>query len=392
MAGPQISFTRTEKYSNHVAEELKQIIQDQDFTDFKLVVNEKELPCHKLTLALHSPLIKTMLKSDMAEVAKQSYRLDHIPLETVQTILKYMFFEDFSIATGQLMDLLKASDYLQIKLLKEMCIGEVPALLKPDNVISWLQLGTKLNLANIKAKCSEIMVTNFTKVTNQQEFLAMSSIEVEEYFTHVINASTERDHILYAAIRWANHDATNRLEDLENFLHQVQLDNCSQDAIVDIMDTYGTTIVSNMNVFKLLTTAMKQKKKQPKPMSPSKPLQVMKSMLAIVGGQMKEEVSLVCWNFNPQEKFEKLCKIPYEVARHHSVCKCPQGFAITGGMWTDLCITFNAMAVATIEADEAVASSVFVQIMGTSLKKLLGRVILVIFGHFASSDFKVWLR
>ena len=50
------------------------------------------------------------------------------------------------------------------------------------------------------------------------------------------------------------------------------------------------------------------------------------------------------------------------------------------------------MAVATIEADEAVASSVFVQIMGTSLKKLLVRSILVIFGHFASSDFKVWLR
>ena len=50
------------------------------------------------------------------------------------------------------------------------------------------------------------------------------------------------------------------------------------------------------------------------------------------------------------------------------------------------------MAVATIEADEAVASSVFVQIMGTSLKKMLVRVILVNFGHFASSDFKVWLR
>ena len=55
-------------------------------------------------------------------------------------------------------------------------------------------------------------------------------------------------------------------------------------------------------------------------------------------------------------------------------------------------LIYSLMAVATIEADEAVASSVFVQIMGTSLKKLLVRVILVIFGHFASSDFKVWLR
>ena len=50
------------------------------------------------------------------------------------------------------------------------------------------------------------------------------------------------------------------------------------------------------------------------------------------------------------------------------------------------------MAVATTEADEAIASSVFFQIMGIPLKKLLAGVILVIFGHFASSDFKVWLR
>ena len=54
--------------------------------------------------------------------------------------------------------------------------------------------------------------------------------------------------------------------------------------------------------------------------------------------------------------------------------------------------THYTMAVATTETDEAIASSVFVQIMDTPLKKLLAMVILVIFGHFASSDFKVWLR
>ena len=47
------------------------------------------------------------------------------------------------------------------------------------------------------------------------------------------------------------------------------------------------------------------------------------------------------------------------------------------------------MAVATIEADEAVALSVFVQIMGTPLKKLLVRVILVIFGSGVCLGLKV---
>ena len=66
-------------------------------------------------------------------------------------------------------------------------------------------------------------------------------------------------------------------------------------------------------------------------------------------------------------------------------------FQVKQSFCSQLC-HYASMAVATIEADEAVASSVFVQIMGTSLKKVLVRIILAIFGHFASSDFKVWLR
>ena len=55
-------------------------------------------------------------------------------------------------------------------------------------------------------------------------------------------------------------------------------------------------------------------------------------------------------------------------------------------------IWVQCMAVATIEADEAVASSVFVQVMGTPIKKLLVRVILVIFGHFWSLHLVRFLR
>ena len=53
---------------------------------------------------------------------------------------------------------------------------------------------------------------------------------------------------------------------------------------------------------------------------------------------------------------------------------------------------FAIIAVATTEADKAIASSVFVQIMGIPPQKAAGRGHLIIFGHFASSDFKVCLR
>ena len=50
------------------------------------------------------------------------------------------------------------------------------------------------------------------------------------------------------------------------------------------------------------------------------------------------------------------------------------------------------IAVATTEADKAIASSDFLKIMGISQQNEPTGVILVIFDHFASSDFIVWLR
>ena len=51
----------------------------------------------------------------------------------------------------------------------------------------------------------------------------------------------------------------------------------------------------------------------------------------------------------------------------------------------------GTIAVATTEADEAIASSDFLKIMGSFPQKEPTRVILVSFDHFASSDFNVWL-
>ena len=439
MARPQISFTRTKKYCDQVADKLDEIFNDQDFTDFTLTVKGKALHCHKLTLAVHSPVLCAMLKSDMSEVAKQSFSLDHIPLEIVRKILKFMYVGEISFDSEQLLDLLKASDYLQMEVLREMCIGEVPAILKPDNAISWLEVATKLDLSNITSTCTKIMVSNFVEVssqleflalesikvqqyftevmkvcdinhdsvlyltmswanhdpqnrladlenllhiaqltscsydailkhnnviswlkvaakldlsditsmctkimvsnfaevTSQPEFLALESLEVQQYFTEVITArSTEHDSVLHAALMWTNHDSENRenrLTDLENLLHTVQLTKCSHDAIVDVMDKHGTMIVSNINVYKLLTKALKQTVK-PKLMP----------VPTIVGGQVGEKVSHAAWKLDQSKKFVKLCKLPTVVTKRHSACKCPQGFAVTGGQGSDVCMIFNA--------------------------------------------------
>ena len=542
MARPQISFTRTKRYCDHVADKLDQISNDEDFTDFNLTVKGVALPCHKLTLAVHSPVFHAMLRCDMSEAAKQSFSLDHVPLEIVRKILKFMYVGEISFDTEHLIDLLKASDYLQMEVLKEMCIGEVSGVLEPDNVISWLEVATKLDLAHISSMCIKIMVSNFAEVSSQQEFLALESTEIQQYFTEIMNIhdidhdcvlylimswadhdpqnrltnlenllhiveltscfhdailkphnvmswlevatkldlaeitsvcatiifsnfedvshepeflaldsikvqqyftevmkvrDTDHDNVLYLLMSWANHDTENRITDLENLLQIVELNNCSRNVIVDVMDKHGTMIMSNMNIYKQLTKTLKQTQKpnlmsvpaiggpeflaldfikvqqyftgvmkehdtdhdsvlystmswashdtenrithlenllQIVPLnncSPDAIVDVMDqhgamivsnmnvykqftkslkqtqkpkfmSVPAIVGGQVFENVKHVVWTLDKSRKFVELCDLPSVLTKRHSACKCPQGFAVTGGENSDICIIFNA--------------------------------------------------
>ena len=259
MAGPEIiSFTRTEKYSASLAEEIQQMREDHDFTDFNITIKEQVLHCHKLMLAAHSPVLKAMIKAQMTEARKREVTLDHIELEIMKIILDYMYIGQISFYTEQLMDIINTCNYLQMNGLKERCAEQVPAILKPANVISWMQRGHDLEMVEIKSYCKTIMVESFSEVTSLAEFLDMTFAEVSDYFSETRQSGIAQDEFLKAGMRWTSHKADLHTIHLENLLCQIQLDSCSLESIVDTMETYGEMIVTNLSVHRLLTKAMKQ--------------------------------------------------------------------------------------------------------------------------------------
>ena len=158
MAGPgMLSLSRTEKYCTKLADDVMKLRNEKALMDFKIHVKDDEFPCAKFVMAAHSPMLRAMLTSGMAEVAKQEIRLDHINKDIIQIILAYMYCEDITFHKDQLMELIAAADYLQMAELKEMCLAEVPDILEPANVISWWKEAAKMSYDTIKKPCEEIM-------------------------------------------------------------------------------------------------------------------------------------------------------------------------------------------------------------------------------------------
>ena len=344
MAGPgMVTFTRTEKYSSSMAKELMEMKEDHFLSDFQITIDDKPIPCHKLMLATHSPVIKGMFRSNMSEVAKQSVTLNHIKPDIMKILLDYMYSGQVTFHTDQLEGVIAACHYLQMTELQTMCVAEVPSTLKPDNVISWMQLGNQLDIADFKAKCEKIIAGHLAELSSHRDFLAMTHAEVKDCLAGVSKSETahDDDEVLKAAMHWVSQDTEDRLTHLENLLGGIQLEKCSQEAVFDIMKTYKAPITANTSAYKLLIEVLHQITTKEK-LSPKSKAKV-KEMLVIVGGDVAGQVSRICWYLDSSNQILELCKIPYDgLDCYHSVCATPLGFSITGGNNSDLCIMYNA--------------------------------------------------
>ena len=341
-----VTFTRTEKYSSSMAKELMEMKEDHFLSDFQITIDDKPIPCHKLMLAAHSPVIKGMFRSNMSEVAKQSMTLNHIKPDIMKILLDYMYSGQVTFHTDQLEGVITACNYLQMAELQKMCVAEVPSTLKPDNAISWMQLGNQLDLVDIRTHCEQIIAGHLAEISSHHEFLAMTHAEVKDCLSGISKSETthDDDEVLKAAMHWVNEDNEERLAHLENLLKEIRLWNCSHQAITDVMKTYKTPIIASTNVYELLIEALQQiATKEFEKLSPKSKAKT-EEMLVIIGGQVDSQVSRVCWHLHSSNQFAELCKIPFNgLACYHSICAIPSGFTITGGQNSDLCIMYNAM-------------------------------------------------
>ena len=315
---------------------------DHFLSDFKITIDDVTIPCHKLMLAVHSPVLKAMFRSEMSEVAKQSMNLDHIKPDTMNILLDYIYSGQVTFHVDQLEGVIAACNYLQMTELQTMCVAEVPSTLKPDNVISWMQFGNELDIADFKAQCEEIIAGHLAEIASHRDFLAMNYTEVGDCLSGVSKSETahDEDDIVKAAMQWVSQDTEDRVTHMENLLKGIKLENCSHTALLDIMKTYKTPIVASMNVYERLIEALQQITKDFTNFPPKFKSNV-KEMLVIIGGQVSEKVSPTCYYLDSSNQIVELCKIPFfDLGVRHSVCAIPGGFAITGGEDSNLCIMY----------------------------------------------------
>ena len=218
--------------------------------------------------------------------------------------------------------------------LKEMCLDEVPDILDPSNVIEWWKEASKMKYDAIKRQCEEIVAANFKQISQQIDFLNLDLKEVDYCVSDICSDTVDSDDILDAVMRWTGH-ADERVENTDDLLQKVKLNKCSVQGITNAMGSYEPLLDKIPAVCKLLLKTLAN--------IAGEISKKMTDTLIIVGGQVDQTVSDACWKVDQSDAIVQFCDIPIdELKAKHSVCKIPQGFVITGGVGSCLCIMFIA--------------------------------------------------
>ncbi|KAK0072548.1 hypothetical protein PV326_014358, partial [Microctonus aethiopoides] len=126
---------------NNLCDRFKNFLTSPDLSDMTIVIDEKEIPVHKIILAACSPVLFAMFKADVTEPVNTRFVVTDIEVDIMEKVIEFMYtgtiypipeFDD-------LLSILEVADKYQIINLKELCEEKLSQSMTIDNVLKILE-------------------------------------------------------------------------------------------------------------------------------------------------------------------------------------------------------------------------------------------------------------
>ena len=155
----------------------------QQYTDISLIVEGKEILCHRNVLAAMSPFFNTMFSCEMSEKYQKQISLPYIEkFDIMIAVVKYMYTGAIKLISKDdtIQQLYLAANFFQMNSLVKRCIEHIGQITDKCNCLSTLQFAMKYDCAPILEKAKKVICENYMEVSKQDEFLCLDIDLVRE--------------------------------------------------------------------------------------------------------------------------------------------------------------------------------------------------------------------
>ncbi|XP_015117116.1 speckle-type POZ protein-like [Diachasma alloeum] len=165
-------------------------------SDVTIVIGDEKIPCHKLVLGAASPVLLSMLTSEMEEAAENSIVIEDIEVVTMKAVLNYLYkgededFDGFEMALKALV----VSEKYAMEKFKALIEEKLIKCLTIDNATNILDQADTYQAKRLVQKCMEFIVHRRNEIMIAKVFKELCDKKpglMMQFIVGIINVTKE---------------------------------------------------------------------------------------------------------------------------------------------------------------------------------------------------------
>ena len=181
------------------------------YNDVIIVVGKKSIPANKLVLSCYSKFFETMFETNMKEKYEKEVEIKSVDGDTMKLLVDFIYTGEILVHPDNVMNILAASDYLQLDSVKEFCFKYLETNLSPHNCLNIISAHNYFNpKATLTQAAYQLLRENIQDISQTVHFKTLSKSNLISLIIELGKSETIEKVKYQAIVNWVSFDTDTR--------------------------------------------------------------------------------------------------------------------------------------------------------------------------------------
>ena len=200
--------------------------RNEHFCDVILEVgsgdDQARLKAHKIVLCAATPFFYNALNTDMKEKKEGVIRLEETSKVLMEEVLEYLYTGHVDINEQNAFDLFAQADYFLLPNLKDLSGKFILQTLSLSNCVMAYYFSAKYHWEELQKGAREFILENFLAVAETEDFLNLSSKEVEEWISSDEITIEGEENVFEVVVKWVEKNGCKKYQCFYDLFQRVR--------------------------------------------------------------------------------------------------------------------------------------------------------------------------
>ena len=227
------------------SEQLLQYVEEQrkqgSFNDVTIIAKKQTIPCNKMVLSCYSKFFEKLFQTNFKEKHQNLFKIDDFDGQIIELIIDYIYSGSIKIENKNVMDIISASDYLQLDALKQLCFEFLESEVTAENCLKVIRASILYKPGSSLNKAYQLLSENLDEISQTHLFQAFSKTDLISIFEKMEKNESSEEAKYTAITNWVKSDRETRSKDFPQLFRLIDLNklpfeflkNVSTDSLVE---------------------------------------------------------------------------------------------------------------------------------------------------------------